>query len=104
MRDNENDRRKIKGLNFCLCVITILLIIWFGVGNYFTFSIYDRWVREGKLSCSAGEASNLCCDAVPLYFSYVFIWLVYLVPPTVAVCVYTFVCFLFICMALIRRY
>ena len=77
LEDDEPCKTKIK-IGFKLeTVFSSLLSLWIIVGSYLTFGVYDDWVEGGKQSCSAGGDPKLCCDAVPMYFTFVFLILVY---------------------------
>ena len=77
LEDDEPCKTKIK-IGFKLeTVFSSLLSLWIIVGSYLTFGVYDDWIEGGKQSCSAGGDPKLCCDAVPMYFTFVFLILVY---------------------------
>ena len=90
--EDENEQRKRKGGNFCESLITTFLFIWIIVGSAYVFGNFDTWVDGGKLSCSAGGAPNLCCDAVPMYFAFVFLLIVYGIAAVACFCLVCCVC------------
>ena len=75
--DDEPFKEKIKAGCKCEMVISSILFLWIIVGSYLTFGVYKKWVDGGKQSCSAGGDPKLCCDAVPMYFTFVFLILIY---------------------------
>ena len=60
--------------------ISIFLAIWIIVGSYYTFNVYSDWLNNGKQSCTNGQsdAAAQCCDAVPMYFTFVLLVLIYI--------------------------
>ena len=60
--------------------ISIFLVIWIIVGSYYTFNVYSDWLNNGKQSCSnsQSDAATLCCDAVPMYFTFVLLILIHI--------------------------
>lgn len=88
------------GLDICGCLTTFVLIAWLWVGCYYSFRYYDKWVHEGKLSCSAGGAYNLCCDPVLMYFSYVCYLFVCFMPCAGVLCACVCYCLVFMWWAL----
>ena len=77
LKDDKPCNEKIKTGCYFEVIISGILFLWIIVGDYFTFGVYDDWVEGGKQSCSAGGDPKLCCDAVPMYFTFVFLILVY---------------------------
>ena len=71
--DDEPFKEEIKAGCKCEMVITSILFLWIIVGSYLTFGVYNKWVDGGKQSCSAGGDPKLCCDAVIMNFTFVFL-------------------------------
>ncbi len=69
---NDNDTCNQTKRNSCEVLAVVFLFVWFIVGLLITFLTFQKWLENGRVSCTPID-SKKCCDAPVMYFTVVVI-------------------------------